>query len=44
MILLQTVRKTWRLVRNRIAEVFDVTNGKLRDNAEHKDKIIFQNG
>ena len=35
-------RKTWRLVRNRIAEVFDVTNGKLRDNAEHKDKIIFR--
>ena len=35
-------RKTWRLVRNRIADVFDVTNGKLRDNAEHKDKIIFR--
>ena len=35
-------RKTWRLVRNRIADVFDVTNGKLRDNVEHKDKIIFQ--
>jgi fumarylacetoacetase len=35
-------RKTWRLVRNRIAEIFDVTNGKLRDNADHKDKIIFR--
>ncbi len=35
-------RKTWRLVRNRIAEVFDTTNGELRDNAEHKDKIIFR--
>ena len=35
-------RKTWRLVRNRIAEVFDVTNGKLRDNAVHKEKIIFR--
>jgi len=34
--------KTWRLVRNRIAEVFDVTNGKLPDNADHKDKIIFR--
>ncbi|MDX8554127.1 fumarylacetoacetate hydrolase [Tenacibaculum gallaicum] len=35
-------RKTWRLVRNRIADVFDVKNSKLRDNAEHKDKIIFR--
>lgn len=35
-------RKTWRLVRNRIADIFDVTNGKLRDNAEHKDKVIFR--
>ncbi|TCI94948.1 fumarylacetoacetase [Tenacibaculum sp. M341] len=35
-------RKTWRLVRNRIADIFDVTNGKLRDNADHKDKIIFR--
>ncbi|TCP21690.1 fumarylacetoacetate hydrolase [Tenacibaculum skagerrakense] len=35
-------RKTWRLVRNRIADIFDVKNGKLRDNAEHKHKIIFR--
>ncbi len=35
-------RKTWRLVRNRIAEIFDTTNGELRDNAIHKDKIIFR--
>jgi len=35
-------RKTWRLVRNRIADVFDVTNGSLRDNASHKEKIIFR--
>lgn len=35
-------RKTWRLVRNRIAEVFDVKNSILRDNPEHKDKIIFR--
>lgn len=35
-------RKTWRLVRNRIADIFDVKNSKLRDNAEHKDKIIFR--
>ena len=35
-------RKTWRLVRNRIADIFDVTSGKLRDNAVHKEKIIFR--
>ena len=35
-------RKTWRLVRNRIADIFDVKNSKLRDNAEHKEKIIFR--
>ncbi len=35
-------RKTWRLVRNRIATIFDVTNGKLRDNPIHKDKVIFR--
>lgn len=35
-------RKTWRLVRNRIADIFDVKNSKLRDNPAHKDKIIFR--
>jgi fumarylacetoacetase len=35
-------RKTWRLVRNRIAEIFDTKNGTLRDNPSHKDKIIFR--
>ncbi len=35
-------RKTWRLVRNRIADIFDTTNGELRDNAVHKDRIIFR--
>ena len=25
-------QKTWRLVRNRLAEIFDATNSKLRDN------------
>lgn len=35
-------RKTWRLVRNRIADIFDVTNGALRDNAEHKEQVIFR--
>ncbi len=35
-------RITWRLVRNRIAEIFDTTNGELRDNPVHKDRIIFR--
>jgi len=34
-------RKTWRLVRNRIAEVFDKENPTLRDNEKHKEIIIF---
>ncbi len=34
-------KKTWRLVRNRLAELFDATNPKLRDNASHKDVVIF---
>ncbi len=31
---------TWRLVRNRIADIFDATNAKLRDNAAHRAQII----
>ncbi len=34
-------RKTWRLVRNRIAEIFDENNASLKDNATHREKIIF---
>jgi len=34
-------RKTWRLVRNRIADVFDAENPTLRDNTKHKEVIIF---
>jgi fumarylacetoacetase len=34
-------QKTWRLVRNRIAEIFDETNPKLRDNAKQRDIVIF---
>jgi fumarylacetoacetase len=34
-------RKTWRLVRNRIADVFDIENSELRDNAKNRDIIIF---
>lgn len=33
-------KKTWRLVRNRIAEIFDVENPKLRDNAAHKEVVV----
>ena len=34
-------RKTWRLVRNRIADIFTETNSKLRDNEEHKKIVLF---
>jgi fumarylacetoacetase len=33
--------KTWRLVRNRIADLFDEENPKLRDIAKHRDIVIF---
>src|SRR6187402_704501 len=35
-------QKTWRLVRNRIADIFDATNPELRDNKEHRDIVIFK--
>lgn len=31
---------TWRLVRNRIADIFDASNPQLRDNADHRSQII----
>jgi fumarylacetoacetase len=34
-------QKTWRLVRNRIADIFDVENSELRDNVKHRDVVIF---
>jgi fumarylacetoacetase len=34
-------KKTWRLVRNRIGDLFDSENPKLRDNKTHRDIIIF---
>lgn len=34
-------KKTWRLVRNRIGDIFDINNPKLRDNPKHKDIVIF---
>ncbi len=33
-------KKTWRLVRNRIADIFDETNSLLRDNSAHRAQII----
>lgn len=35
-------KKTWRSVRNRIGDLFDSTNPKLRDNPIHRDIIIFK--
>ncbi|WP_438962783.1 fumarylacetoacetase [Nonlabens sp.] len=34
-------KKTWRLVRNRIGDIFDADNPVLRDNQEHRNRIIF---
>ncbi|WP_461534188.1 fumarylacetoacetase [Sinomicrobium sp.] len=34
-------KKTWRLVRNRIAELFDAENSKLRDNEKHRHIVLF---
>lgn len=34
-------QKTWRLVRNRLAELFDAENPKLRDNKKHCEIILF---
>lgn len=34
-------RKTWREVRNRIAEIFDANNSKLKDNEVHRKEVLF---
>ncbi len=34
-------RKTWREVRNRIVEIFDLNNSRLKDNDKDKSQIIF---
>ncbi len=34
-------QKTWRLVRNRISEVFDIGNDTLKNNDTHKSIILF---
>ncbi|MGB5227509.1 MAG: fumarylacetoacetase [Eudoraea sp.] len=33
--------KTWRLVRNRISEIFDITNPILEKNQEHRNIVLF---
>ncbi|UZO80001.1 fumarylacetoacetase [Aquimarina sp. ERC-38] len=35
-------KKTWRLVRNRIAEIFDKENKALQNNEEHKKIVLFK--
>lgn len=35
-------QKTWRSVRNRIADLFDENNDSLKNNAKHRDAIIFE--
>ncbi|WP_396192030.1 fumarylacetoacetase [Flavobacterium sp.] len=35
-------KKTWRLVRNRLSDLFDENNPKLRDNKSDRDVIIFK--
>ena len=34
-------RTTWRLVRNRIADIFDFENSKLKDNKKHRNEVLF---
>lgn len=34
-------QKTWRQVRNRIADIFDSENAQLRDNKSHRNTVIF---
>ncbi|WP_340198479.1 fumarylacetoacetase [Ascidiimonas sp. W6] len=34
-------KKTWRLVRNRIGDIFDEANATLRDNENHRSTVLF---
>jgi len=34
-------QKTWRLVRNRISDIFLIDNASLRDHSEHRKKVLF---
>ena len=35
-------RKTWRLVRNRIADIFDENNSDLKNNQKDRDVVVFE--
>ena len=35
-------RKTWRAVRNRIAQIFDSNNTALKNNIKHKERVCFR--
>ncbi len=35
-------KKTWRLVRNRIADIFDIENTQLQNIKKHQDVVIFR--
>ncbi|MCL4166862.1 UNVERIFIED_CONTAM: hypothetical protein GTU68_062603, partial [Idotea baltica] len=35
-------RKTWRAVRNRIAEIFDADNDALKNNVKNKETVLFR--
>ena len=34
-------KKTWRLVRNRISDIFEANNSVLRENQEHREVVLF---
>lgn len=34
-------KKTWRAVRNRISEIFDINNTGLQNNEDHKNTVLF---
>lgn len=34
-------QKTWRAVRNRISELFDIENNELKNNDDHKEVVLF---
>lgn len=34
-------QKTWRLVRDRIAAIFDLNNSELQNNETHREKVLF---
>ena len=34
-------KKTWRQIRNRLSDIFEINNSQLRDNDEHKKVVIF---